>query len=80
MCWGSLSLRSLTILVVPASAPSAVAKDADDDHVNAAAAADSAEIVASGDRHLLALGSHQGIGIVNAAEAVRRVEDARSKT
>jgi predicted nucleic acid-binding protein len=37
-------------------------------------------VVVSGDRHLLSIGSHQGISIVNAAEALGRIEDARSKT
>jgi len=42
--------------------------------------ASGAEVVVSGDRHLLSMSSHQGIGIVNATAAVRRVDDARSKT
>ena len=66
--------------VSPLATPRVVPGDVDDDHVIAAAVAGSAEIVVSGDRHLLSLGSHQSIGIVNAAEAVRRVEDAGSKT
>ena len=69
----------LAISVSPLSTPRVVPGDADDDHVIAAAVAGSAEIVISGDRHLLSLGSHQGIGIVNAADAVRRVGGARSK-
>ena len=70
----------LAISVSPLSTPRVVPGDVDDDHVIAAAVVGGAEIVVSGDRHLLSMGSHQGIGIVNAAEAVRRVEDARSKT
>jgi putative PIN family toxin of toxin-antitoxin system len=70
----------LAIGVSPLATPRIVPGDVDDDHVIAAAVAGSAEVVVSGDRHLLSLGSHQGIGIVNAAEAVRRVDDARSKT
>ena len=70
----------LVISVSPLSTPRVVPGDVDDDHVIAAAVAGSAEIVVSGDRHLLSLGNHQSIGIVNAAEAVRRVEDARSKS
>ena len=69
----------LVISVSPLSTPRVVPGDVDDDHVIAAALAGTAEIVISGDRHLLSLGSHQGINIVNAADAVRRVEDARSK-
>ena len=69
----------LAITVSPLSTPRVVPGDADDDHVIAAAVAGTAEIVISGDRHLLSLGSHQGIYIVNAASAVRRVGGARSK-
>jgi hypothetical protein len=43
MYWGSLSLRSLVILVVPASVPRVVSNDDDDDHVIAAAVAARAE-------------------------------------
>ena len=64
----------LAISVSPLATPRVVPGDADDDHVIAAAVAGDAEIVVSGDRHLLSMGSYQGIGIVNAAEAVRRVE------
>ena len=69
----------LAISVSPLSTPRVVPGDVDDDQVIAAAVAGSAEFVVSGDRHLLSLASHQGIGIVNAAEAIRRVEDARGK-
>jgi predicted nucleic acid-binding protein len=60
--------------VSPLNTPRVVPGDVDDDHVIAAAVAAGADLVVSGDRkHLLPLGSHQGIGIVDTAEAVRRI-------
>jgi putative PIN family toxin of toxin-antitoxin system len=71
---------ALVSLVAPASVPRIVANDADDDHVIAAAVAARAELIVTGDRkHLLPIGSHQGIAIVTAREVVERVE-ARVKT
>ena len=67
----------LTIVVSPTSTPRVVPSDADDDHVIAAAVTGGAELIISGDRHLLGLGSHQGIPIVDAAEAVRRLAAAK---
>lgn len=66
----------LAISVSPLSTPRVVPGDADDDHVIAAAVAASAEIVVSGDRHLLSLGSHQAIDIVAPAEALGRLPSA----
>lgn len=61
-------------LVEPTSVPRVVVGDVDDDQVIAAAVAARADLIVSGDRkHLLHLGSHQGIDIVDAAEAVRRI-------
>ncbi len=71
---------ALVSLVMPASVPRVVANDADDDHVIAAAVAVRAELIVTGDRkHLLPIGTHQGIAIVTAREVVDRL-DARSKT
>lgn len=71
---------ALVSLVVPASVPRVVAGDADDDHVIAAAVAARAELIVTGDRkHLLPIGSHQGIAIVTAREVFDRIE-ATSKT
>lgn len=65
---------ALVSLVVPASVPRAVAGDADDDHVIAAAVAARAELIVTGDRkHLLPIGTHQGIAIVTAREVVERI-------
>jgi len=56
------------------SVPRVVRGDSDDDQVIAAAIAARADLIVSGDReHLLPHGSHQGIEIVDAAEAFRRV-------
>jgi uncharacterized protein len=66
---------ALVSLVVPTSVLRVVAADADDDHVIAAAVAARAELIVTGDRkHLLPIGSHQGIAIVTAREVVDRIE------
>ncbi len=71
---------ALVSLVMPASVPRVVVHDADDDHVIAAAVAARAELIVTGDRkHLLPIGTHQGIAIVTAREVVDRIE-ARPKT
>lgn len=63
-----------TRLVEPVDVPRVVPGDADDDQVIAAAMAARADLIVSGDRrHLLPMVSHQGIAIVEAAEALRRL-------
>ncbi|MBV5294172.1 MAG: putative toxin-antitoxin system toxin component, PIN family [Curvibacter lanceolatus] len=60
---------------VPHAVPRVIAADADDDQVLAAALAARADLIVSGDKqHLLPLGSYQGIAIVDAAEALRRLK------
>ena len=55
----------------PASIPATVKDDPDDDHVLACAIAARADLIVSGDRHLLGLGgSYLGIRIVRPTEAV----------
>lgn len=72
---GVLADYALAIeLVKPASVPRVVVGDVDDDQVIAAAVAARADLIVSGDRkHLLSLGSHQGIAIIEASEALRRI-------
>ena len=71
---------ALVSLVMSASVPRVVTNDADDDHVIAAAVAARAELIVTGDRkHLLPIGTHQGIAIVTAREVADRF-DARLKT
>jgi predicted nucleic acid-binding protein len=56
--------------VTPLATPPVIAADADDDHVIAAAVAAEADLIVSGDHHLLDLGSHQGIRILTPAAAL----------
>ncbi len=66
-------------LVAPTAVPRVVPGDIDDDQVIAAAVAAQADLIVSGDRkHLLPLGSHAGIAIIDAAEALRRMEVIRA--
>ena len=65
---------ALVELVEPANVPRVVLGDVDDDQVIAAAVAARVDLIVSGDRrHLLPIGSHDGIAIVDAGEAVRRI-------
>lgn len=63
----------LARLVFPEPIERAVPKDLDDDTVIACALAARAELIVSGDHHLLELKEYQGIPIVNAAEALSRL-------
>jgi predicted nucleic acid-binding protein len=51
-----------------------VLAEPDDDHVLACALAAKAEIIVSGDRHLLDLREYQDIPILNTADALQRLE------
>lgn len=61
----------LATVVHPAAITPTILDDPDDDQVLACALAAKAEIIVSGDRHLLDLREHQGVRVVTAAEAVR---------
>jgi putative PIN family toxin of toxin-antitoxin system len=54
----------------PAQVPRVVADDPDDDHVIAAAVASDADLLVSGDRHLLGVANHGSIRVVSPAEAL----------
>jgi putative PIN family toxin of toxin-antitoxin system len=60
-------------LVTPLSTLPVIVADPDDDEVIAAAVAAEADLLVSGDRHLLGLGSHRTFRIVMPAEAVQLI-------
>ncbi|MES2991077.1 MAG: putative toxin-antitoxin system toxin component, PIN family [Pseudomonadota bacterium] len=65
---------ALVSLVTPTALPRVVINDPDDDHVIAAAMAARAALIVTGDRrHLLPMGSHEGIRIVTAGQALASV-------
>lgn len=67
-------IRRLATMAAPVSVPRVITADADDDHVLACALAGNADLIVSGDKHLLGLGgAYQGIRIVTPAEAVRLI-------
>lgn len=62
--------QALTYLLMPSHIPRVVPSDVDDDHVIACAVTARADLIVTGDRHLLELGSFRGISIVKPAEAI----------
>lgn len=65
---------ALVRLVVPASIAPTIARDPADDQVLAAAVAGQADLIVSGDSHLLNLKQFMGIQIATAASAMQTVE------
>ncbi len=63
---------ALVVIVAPAAIMPTITRDPADDEVLAAALAAGADLIVSGDEHLLDLKSFQGIDIVTAAVAVER--------
>ena len=63
-------VRLLAEIVVPLPLPAPVSRDPDDDAVLALAVAAQPDLIISGDRDLLTLGTHAGIPIVTPAEAL----------
>lgn len=65
---------ALADCVTPSATPRVVPNDPDDDHVIACALAARADVVVSGDHHLLDLGDdYQGIAILNISDALKRM-------
>lgn len=64
---------ALVSIVTPATIAPTITRDPADDQVLAAALAAQADLIVSGDAHLLDLKSFQGIEIVTAAVAVERI-------
>ncbi|MBI3523917.1 MAG: putative toxin-antitoxin system toxin component, PIN family [Betaproteobacteria bacterium] len=65
---------ALVILLSPIQVPRVIENDADDDQVLACAVAAQADLIVSGDKHLLSLGGqYQGISIVTPAQAVAQI-------
>ena len=67
-------VRQLAEIVAPPPLPAPVCRDPDDDEVLALAIAAQIDLVVSGDHDLLSLGSYAGIPIVDAAEAIKRID------
>jgi len=68
-----LGYAALALLVDPAAIDPVVVADPDDDFVLACAVAADAEIIVSGDSHLLNLKKYQSIHILTAAELLTRI-------
>ncbi len=62
-----------TLVDAPSAPPRVVPGDRDDDHVVAAALAARADLIVSGDQHLLGLGEYEGIAIVTVRQALDRL-------
>jgi putative PIN family toxin of toxin-antitoxin system len=68
-----LGYASLALIVEPLPIPPTIIADPDDDHVLACALAAQAELIVSGDKHLLDLEEYQNIEIVTAAKSMERI-------
>lgn len=67
-------IHRLAVMVAPASVPRIVVGDEDDDHVLACALTGKADLIVSGDKHVLGLGDeYQGIRIVTPFQATQLI-------
>jgi len=73
-------VRQTFLLVSPLEAVAAVPDDPDDDTVLEAALAAAADIVVSGDDHLLRLGEFRGIRIVSPAALITEIRGEHDAT
>lgn len=66
--------NALVTLLSPTQVPRVIENDADDDQILACAVAAQADLIVTGDKHLLSLGGqYQGIPIVTPAQAVQLI-------
>jgi predicted nucleic acid-binding protein len=72
-----LGYAQLATLVTPAAIPTTVRNDPSDDHILACALAAPADLIVSGDAHLLNLKTFHRISIITAAEAIDRITLSR---
>ncbi|MHB1814871.1 MAG: putative toxin-antitoxin system toxin component, PIN family [Steroidobacteraceae bacterium] len=70
--------QRIVIVVEPATVPPTVLADPDDDHVIACAVAAKADMIVSGDSHLLALKKHQNIPILRVTDALDELNPTRA--
>lgn len=64
---------AIVVSVVPARVRQVVTADPDDDHILAAAVEGNADLIVSGDTHLLTIGTYRGIRIVTPSVALEIV-------
>lgn len=62
-------------LVTPLTITPVVLEDPDDDYVLACAVIAKADVIVSGDRHLLSLKNYEGVDILRPAELVARISE-----
>lgn len=67
-------IESVALLVEPTTTLQVITEDPDDNRVLECAVAGEADYIVSGDRHLLKLGSYQGISIVTARQFIETAE------
>jgi len=65
-------MTRIASIVAPSETVQAIRADPADDRVLEAASAFDADVIVTGDRHLLDLGSWRGIGIISPAEFIAR--------